>query len=239
MSEIPPLRISNTDGTFNQIPVFHLELSGGTLTKLSPTKVRLAIAGGQGPSGPAGTITIGSGISAASAGYVLYVSGALLGQVSSAYFVNTGLFLTAGSGLSGGGNLGADRRFDVNENVRMKFFGFFGAGNISTAMLVEEARIPIPFNMECTAAYITATTGPTGADLIVNLVQWNNALTASTAIWAAANRLEVSDGQMKGLVQNFDIKTLYAGSWLGLQIDQVGSTIAGSNLTVTLLVRTS
>lgn len=55
MPGIPPLRITNTDGTFNQIPVFELELSGGTLTSLSPSKVRLQIAGGQGPSGPAGS----------------------------------------------------------------------------------------------------------------------------------------------------------------------------------------
>lgn len=48
MSEDPFLRITNTQGTFNQIPVFEIEVSGGTLQKVSPTKVRLGITGGGG-----------------------------------------------------------------------------------------------------------------------------------------------------------------------------------------------
>ena len=58
MPGIPPLKISTTDNSFTQIPVFELELSGGTLTKLSPTKVRLQIGGSQGPSGPPGASTV-------------------------------------------------------------------------------------------------------------------------------------------------------------------------------------
>jgi len=58
MSGIPPLKISTTDGSFAQIPVFELELSGGTLQKLSPSKVRLLIGGAQGPSGPPGASVV-------------------------------------------------------------------------------------------------------------------------------------------------------------------------------------
>ena len=43
MAHTPPLRITHIDGSFNQIPVFELEVSGGTLTSLSPSKVKLAI----------------------------------------------------------------------------------------------------------------------------------------------------------------------------------------------------
>ena len=35
----PPLRVSQTAG-INQIPVFEIEFSGGTLTKVSPTRVK-------------------------------------------------------------------------------------------------------------------------------------------------------------------------------------------------------
>src|SRR3990167_291612 len=54
----PPFTISNTDGTFKQTPVYHLELSGGVLTKLSPVKVQLAISGAIGPSGPSGATLV-------------------------------------------------------------------------------------------------------------------------------------------------------------------------------------
>ena len=56
---IPPLRVSSSDGTFNQIPVFELVAdSGATLTKLSTTKVMLAFAGVAGPSGPSGASVV-------------------------------------------------------------------------------------------------------------------------------------------------------------------------------------
>src|SRR3990167_146437 len=58
MPGIPPLRISNTEDTFNQIPVFEIEASGATLTKLSPTKVQLSFAGTVGPSGPSGATIV-------------------------------------------------------------------------------------------------------------------------------------------------------------------------------------
>lgn len=45
MPDIPPLRISTTEGDFNQIPVFEIEASGAIITKLSPIKVRLAFTG--------------------------------------------------------------------------------------------------------------------------------------------------------------------------------------------------
>ena len=39
---IPPLRVVNAAASFNQIPVFELEFSGGTLTKLSPIRAQYA-----------------------------------------------------------------------------------------------------------------------------------------------------------------------------------------------------
>lgn len=85
MSEIPPLRVSTEDGSFNQIPVFHLELSGGVVTKLSPTKINLAISGSQGPSGPPGASGFTVPLIVSSGGTGLSASGSahtLLGVLS-------------------------------------------------------------------------------------------------------------------------------------------------------------
>lgn len=154
-------------------------------------------------------------------------------------FVGTNRLLTASTGLGGGGDLSADRSFSINTNVRDKTFGFFGAGNISTAMFLEEARTYIPFNMSVQSVFITATTAPTGANIIVQMNQYNAALSASTAMFAAGNRPQIPSSALVGSSLTFDIPNLYAGSFLGVQIDQCGSTNAGSNLTVTLISRSS
>ena len=159
--------------------------------------------------------------------------------VDTAFLVNTGRVLTAGSGLTGGGDLSADRTFTINNNVRQKGLGFFAAGNLSTAMFVEEVRIYIPFNMETSGVWLAATTGPTGASLIINPKQYNSALTSSTAIFLSANRPTIPAAAVAGSSFTTAISTLFAGSWLGFDIDQVGSTNAGSNMTVTFMLTTS
>mgnify|MGYP001580697926 FL=1 len=59
----PPLRVSEQDGVPNIIPVFHLEVSNGTLTNMGGGRVRLATgAGGGGGQDPITfTLIVGSG----------------------------------------------------------------------------------------------------------------------------------------------------------------------------------
>lgn len=160
--------------------------------------------------------------------------------VDTAFLVNTARQVISGNGLSGGGDLSADRTLSVNTNVRDKIFGFFFAGSLSTLMLASSAMIYIPFNMELRDVRAAVSNSATGANILYNPLQWNAALTATTAMFASANRPFVFTNQLVGSNNGtFAIGNLYAGSWLGMNIDQVGSTIPGSNLTVTFIVRTS
>lgn len=160
--------------------------------------------------------------------------------VDTAFLINTARQVISGVGLSGGGDLSADRTLSVNTNVRDKTMGFFFAGSLSTLMLAQSAMIYIPFNMELRDVRAAVSNSATGANILYNPLQWNAALTATTAMFASANRPFVYTNQLVGSNNGtFAISNLYAGSWLGVNIDQVGSTIPGSNMTVTFVVRTS
>ena len=108
---LPPLRIKESDGSPNVIPVFQITLSNGlTLTNEGGGKVKIDGSGSQGPAGPAGTVTLGSGITGgATDGFLLMVSnGATLGQVTSGAFQRAIPFpvivTSGGSGLSAAGS---------------------------------------------------------------------------------------------------------------------------------------
>ena len=145
---------------------------------------------------------------------------------------STGLTLTDG-GANGSVSL------SVNMNLRKSAIGFFGAGNCSTSMLMENMRVYIPFNVTLSGVWITAQTAPTGAALIINLDQWNSSLGASTSMFLAGSRPTIADGAFVGSNLLPSTVTIFAGSYLGISVDQVGSTISGSNLTVNVITMTS
>lgn len=71
-------------------------------------------------------------------------------------------------------------------------------------------------------------TAPTGADLIVDINK------NGTSIWNStpANRLTITDGLTSGSTTSFDTTTLVDEDKLTFDVDQVGSTVAGSDLSV-------
>lgn len=79
-------------------------------------------------------------------------------------------------------------------------------------------------------AYVNVKTAPTDADLIVDINK------NGTSIWAStqANRVKCADGATSGVQTSFDTVALVEGDLLTLDIDQVGSTVPGADLTVTL-----
>ncbi len=153
--------------------------------------------------------------------------------------VGTGRTVTASTGLTGGGDLSADRTFSVNTNVRDKSLGIFVAGNISTTKDSEEARIYIPFNMELIRVEAAVTTAPTGANLIVDINEHPTPDGAGVSFFDADSRPTITASSFFGSSTGFNVTSMHAGSYLGLDIDQVGSTVAGSNLTITLITRSS
>lgn len=79
-------------------------------------------------------------------------------------------------------------------------------------------------------AYAAVKTAPTGADLIIDINK------NGTSIWATtqANRLKILANATTGQQTSFDTTTLTEADQLTLDIDQIGSTISGSDLTVYL-----
>ena len=145
---------------------------------------------------------------------------------------STGLTLTDG-GANGNAEL------SVNTNVRDKIFAFFVAGNMTTAMLAEETRIYIPFNMSALRVQTAVTTSNAGAALLVQLSQFGTPVAVANTMFTAGSRPSIPVAFSAGSATAFDQGTLFAGSYLGIAVDQVGSTVAGSNLTVTVIARGS
>lgn len=163
-----------------------------------------------------------------------------LSLTTAGFIVTSARTITASSGLSGSSNLGADVILSVNTNVRDKATAIFFSGALSTTSLAIHARLYIPNNMQLIAIRLAAQTAPTDAAIIINPLQYNAALSASTAIFASTNRPTIVASAKVGSDDTvFALPSLYAGSWLGINLDQVGSTVAGSNLSITVITRTS
>ena len=94
----PPLRVRETDGDPNVIPVFEIICSNGTITEVSPGVIRLAT--GTGAQGPAGSgMGIGSSVVAGTLGAVLFVgsSNSLAISPSTFYWNETSFLLGVGT----------------------------------------------------------------------------------------------------------------------------------------------
>lgn len=86
----------------------------------------------------------------------------------------------------------------------------------------------------CTITQIRATIGtaPVGADLIVDVNK--NGVTIFTT---QTNRPKILAGAFdSGLVTNMEVTALAAGDYLTVDIDQIGTTTAGSDVTIEIFV---
>lgn len=92
-----------------------------------------------------------------------------------------------------------------------------------------------PFALIIKKAFARVKTAPTGASLIVDVNK------NGTSIWATnqANRLTVAAGAQSGTQTLFDTTSLAEGDYLSLDVDQVGSTVSGADLTVELYCEAS
>ncbi len=78
-------------------------------------------------------------------------------------------------------------------------------------------------------AYAEVKTAPTGAVLILDLNK------NGSTIWATqGNRVQIAAGATSGTETSFDTTTLAEGDLLTLDIDQIGSTVSGADLTIML-----
>jgi hypothetical protein len=90
----------------------------------------------------------------------------------------------------------------------------------------------VPFSCTITKAYLYVRTAPTGAAIIVD-IHLNG-----TTIWATqANRVQIAATANTGTQTSFDTTALVENDRLDVDIDQVGSSVAGSDLTIELKVQ--
>ena len=81
--------------------------------------------------------------------------------------------------------------------------------------------------LECEMVVKTA---PVGASIIVDINK------AGTSLWATnqANRPTIADGATSGSTTSFDTANSSGNNNISIDVDQIGSSTAGANLTVTL-----
>ena len=83
------------------------------------------------------------------------------------------------------------------------------------------------FDGTITGIAVSVGTAPTGADVIVNIYK-----NGTTIFDSPSGRPTISDGSYFDLSSTADTATLNTGDYLAVSIDQVGSSFAGSDLTV-------
>jgi len=109
------------------------------------------------------------------------------------------------------------------------------SGTAATTGTNKTNYVIIPNDGKIVKAWAAAKTGPTGADLIFDIN------IAGTSIWNAtqANRIKIVAGATTGNQTSFDTTAVSAGDLLTIDVDQVGSTIAGQDVTVMLSLLTN
>lgn len=90
--------------------------------------------------------------------------------------------------------------------------------------------IPVNRALTIIKAYAVVKTAPTGAGIIIDILK------NSTSIWNAtpANRLTIAANGTSGSQTSFDTTTLAEDDSLTVDVKQVGSTVAGADLSIYL-----
>lgn len=108
---------------------------------------------------------------------------------------------------------------------------FFSIPGAQTTGTNKAPSIIMPYGATIQKAYAYARTAPTGAALIFDINK------NGTTIWTTqANRLQIAATANSGTQTSFDVTALAENDRLDLDVDQIGSTIAGSDVTVELKV---
>lgn len=95
------------------------------------------------------------------------------------------------------------------------------------------SELPVDINCEIVSVVARVSTAPTGAAVIVDLNR-----NGTTVFTNQANRPAIADGSKSSIVvTSMDVVTLAPGDYLTVDIDQIGSTIAGSDLVVAVRLR--
>lgn len=152
--------------------------------------------------------------------------------------------ITAGTGLTGGGDLSANRTISANigttagtvaagdhaHTFTTALTSFYLTGNL--AVTTGTQYLPVDGTYTITGVRLAVGTAPVGASIIVDIKK-NNV----TIFTTQANRPTIAAGATSaGPGVTPDVTSLSAGDLLSVDIAQVGSTTPGANLTVAIIV---
>src|SRR3990167_8476999 len=113
--------------------------------------------------------------------------------------------------------------------------GIFCGGTLSTSMNCENFRGRIPVACTLSRVDLTVTTTPTGSAIIVDVNECSDPLTCTTLFTTQASRPQIAANATSGSSTTFNDTSIALGNYIGFDIDQVGTTTAGSQLTVTVV----
>lgn len=107
-------------------------------------------------------------------------------------------------------------------------FTWFREGTLATGTNIGP-RYTAPQNLTIVKIWLNVGTAPTGAAILIDINK------NGSTIWSTqANRATIADSGTTGNTTTFNTTALTAGDILTFDIDQVGSTIQGGDLTVVL-----
>lgn len=115
----------------------------------------------------------------------------------------------------------------VNSKAIPKGFVFTINGTLATGTSLAPLLVAVG-SQTISKVYVNVKTAPTGANLIIDINK------NGTSIWntTQANRASITASSTSGTQTSFDTTALVEGDILTLDIDQIGSTVAGADLTV-------
>jgi hypothetical protein len=116
-----------------------------------------------------------------------------------------------------------------------KMYTWYIEGTLTTGTY-KSAILIVPWAGTILKVFAYIGTAPTGAAVLVDI---NKGTTSSngTTIWSnQANRLTITNGATSGTQTSFNTTAVAANDILSVDLDQVGSSVAGSNLTIMLQI---
>lgn len=121
-------------------------------------------------------------------------------------------------------------RFDTRAPVivREAIFTFSGALFVQNGAI----RVYNKFGSTLTIqkVFVSVNTAPTGAAIVVDVN-----LNGTTIFTTQANRPQIADGTNTGESSSMDVASFADGDYLQADVDQIGSTVAGADLTVQVI----
>ena len=122
-----------------------------------------------------------------------------------------------------------NENFDTVANAILPTFVFTIIGTLVTGTSLTPALI-VNNNLTIDKAYAYVKTAPTGQAILVDILK------NGVSIWntTPANRLTITAGTQSGTQVSFDTTSLSESDILTIDVDQIGSTVAGQDITVEL-----